>query len=63
MPAMPAIARGFGLAGKKFTSLDGLPQALAEFSAGQGAAVWDFRVSDKVLSPSIRRAHPQPAKK
>jgi thiamine pyrophosphate-dependent acetolactate synthase large subunit-like protein len=56
------IARSFGLAGKTFKSLDDLPKALAEFSASRGAAVWDFHVSDKVLSPSIRRAHPQPAK-
>jgi len=57
------IARGFGLAGKTFKKLDDLPKALAEFSASGVAAVWDFHVSDKVLSPSIRRAHPQPAKK
>jgi hypothetical protein len=24
------------------------------------AAVWDFHVSDKVVSPTIRRAHPRP---
>jgi thiamine pyrophosphate-dependent acetolactate synthase large subunit-like protein len=50
------IARGFGLAGRTFNSLDGLPDALAEF---RGAAVWDFHVSDKVVSPTIRRAHPK----
>jgi acetolactate synthase I/II/III large subunit len=57
------IARGFGLPGKTFSKLDDLPKAVAEFAATGGAAVWDFRVSDKVLSPTIRRAHPQPAKK
>jgi len=57
------IARGFGLPGRTFKSLEDLPQALAEFAAGSGAAVWDFHVSDQVLSPSMRRAHPQPAKK
>jgi thiamine pyrophosphate-dependent acetolactate synthase large subunit-like protein len=55
------IARGFGLAGRTFKSLDDLPKALAEFAAAGGAAVWDFHVSDKVLSPTIRRAHPQRA--
>jgi hypothetical protein len=25
--------------------------------------VWDFRVSARVMSPTMRRAHPQPAKK
>lgn len=57
------IARGFGLPGRTFKSLDELPRAVAEFAAGGGGAVWDFHVSDKVLSPSMRRAHPQPAKK
>lgn len=57
------IARGFGLPSRTFRSLDGLPQAVAEFAAGSGGAVWDFHISDKVLSPTMRRAHPQPAKK
>ncbi len=52
------IARGFGLAGKRVGNLDDLPKLVAEFAAGGGAAVWDFHVSDKVLSPTIRRAHP-----
>jgi len=56
------IARGFGLAGRTFKNLDDLPKALAEFAASGRPAVWDFHVSDKVLSPSIRRAHPHPAK-
>jgi thiamine pyrophosphate-dependent acetolactate synthase large subunit-like protein len=57
------IAKGFGLPGRTFKSLDDLPGAVAEFAKAGGAAVWDFHVSDKVLSPSMRRAHPQPAKK
>jgi thiamine pyrophosphate-dependent acetolactate synthase large subunit-like protein len=57
------IARGFGLQGKTFKKLDELPKLIAEFAAGGGAAVWDFHVSDKVLSPTIRRAHPQHATK
>jgi len=56
------IARGFGLAGRTFKNLEDLPKLVAEFAATGRAAVWDFHVSDKVLSPSIRRAHPQPAK-
>ena len=56
------IARGFGLAGRTFKNLDDLPKLVAEFAASGGAAVWDFHVSDKVLSPTIRRAHPHPAK-
>jgi acetolactate synthase-1/2/3 large subunit len=57
------IARGFGLAGKTIRNLDELPKLVTEFAAGGGAAVWDFHVSDKVVSPTIRRAHPHPAKK
>ena len=57
------IARGFGLAGKTVRNLDDLPKFVAEFAASDGGAVWDFHVSDKVVSPSIRRAHPHPAKK
>jgi thiamine pyrophosphate-dependent acetolactate synthase large subunit-like protein len=57
------IARGFGLTGRTFKSLDDLPKAVTEFAASGGAAVWDFHVSDKVVSPTIRRAHPHPAKK
>ena len=57
-----AIARGFGLAGRTITRLDDIPALVAEFAAGGGAAVWDVRVSDKVVSPSMRRAH-APAKK
>jgi len=56
------IARGFGLPGKTFKNLDGLPRLVAEFAASGGAAVWDFHVSSKVVSPTIRRAHPHPAK-
>jgi thiamine pyrophosphate-dependent acetolactate synthase large subunit-like protein len=56
------IARGFGLAGRTFRNLDDLPKQVAEFAASGGAAVWDFHVSAKVVSPTIRRAHPHPAK-
>jgi thiamine pyrophosphate-dependent acetolactate synthase large subunit-like protein len=52
------IAKGFGLAGRTFKSLDDLPRALKDFASSSGAAVWDFHVSDKVTSPTIRRAHP-----
>jgi acetolactate synthase-1/2/3 large subunit len=57
------IARGFGLQGRTFKALEDLPRLVAEFAASGGAAVWDFHVSDKVVSPTIRRAHPHPAKK
>jgi thiamine pyrophosphate-dependent acetolactate synthase large subunit-like protein len=57
------IARGFGLPGKTVKDLRELPKLVAELAASGGAAVWDFHVSDKVVSPTIRRAHPHPAKK
>jgi thiamine pyrophosphate-dependent acetolactate synthase large subunit-like protein len=57
-----SVARGFGLEGETFTKLDDVPKLVAEFAASGGAAVWDFHVSAKVVSPTIRRAHPQPAK-
>jgi acetolactate synthase I/II/III large subunit len=60
---LAGIARGFGLQGKTFKNLDGLPKLVAEFAASGKAAVWDFHVSDKVVSPTIRRAHPQAARK
>jgi thiamine pyrophosphate-dependent acetolactate synthase large subunit-like protein len=57
-PDFAAIARGFGLQGQTFKSLDDLPKMVQEFGKNGGAAVWDFHVSDKVVSPTIRRAHP-----
>jgi thiamine pyrophosphate-dependent acetolactate synthase large subunit-like protein len=57
-PDFAAIARGFGHDGRTFTRLDDLPKLLKEFAARGGTAVWDFHVSDKVVSPTIRRAHP-----
>ena len=53
-----AIARGFGVEGKTIKSLADVPKLVQEFAKSGGAAVWDFHVSDKVVSPTIRRAHP-----
>jgi thiamine pyrophosphate-dependent acetolactate synthase large subunit-like protein len=57
-PDFAAIARGFGLEGNTFKSLTDLPKLVQDFARTGGAAVWDFHVSDKVVSPTIRRAHP-----
>jgi acetolactate synthase I/II/III large subunit len=57
-PDFAAIARGFGLDGKTFKSLTDVPKLVEEFAKNRGGAVWDFHVSDKVVSPTIRRAHP-----
>ncbi|HEX2258016.1 MAG TPA: thiamine pyrophosphate-dependent enzyme [Afifellaceae bacterium] len=53
-----AIARGFGLAGETPSDLSSLPDMTAAFARTDGAACWDFRISDRVVSPVIRRAHP-----
>jgi thiamine pyrophosphate-dependent acetolactate synthase large subunit-like protein len=57
-PDFATIARGFGLEGKTFTSLADLPKLVQDFAKKGGAALWDFHVSDRVASPTIRRAHP-----
>jgi len=57
-----AIARGFGLPGESIKNLQGVPEMVAELAKKDGPAIWDFHVSDKVVSPVIRRAHPQPGK-
>ena len=57
-PDFAAIARGFGLEGLTFTRVAALPKMVDEFAKKGGAAVWDFHVSDRVVSPTIRKAHP-----
>jgi thiamine pyrophosphate-dependent acetolactate synthase large subunit-like protein len=54
-----AIAKAFGLAGEKITDLAALPGLVAAFAASGGSAIWDFHVSDQVMSPVLRRAHPR----
>ncbi|HEX6143802.1 MAG TPA: thiamine pyrophosphate-dependent enzyme [Geminicoccaceae bacterium] len=56
---LAAIARGFGLAGETPADLEALPDLARTFARTGGAAVWDFRISDRVASPVIRRAHPE----
>jgi acetolactate synthase I/II/III large subunit len=58
-----AIARGFGLEGTTVKDLGELPKLVSEFARSRGAAVWDFHVSDKVVSPTTRKAHPAKEKK
>ena len=49
------IARGFGLAGHRIDDLDDVPRLVGEFAAAGSAAVWDFHVSDKVVSSIMRQ--------
>ena len=55
---LAAIARGFGIGGETVTDLSSLPEMIAQFAEKGGAAVWDVPISDQVVSPVIRRAHP-----
>ena len=53
-----AIARGFGAGGETIRDLAQLPDLIARYDREGGAAVWDIPISDKIMSPVIRRAHP-----
>lgn len=55
---LAAIARGFGVDGKKVTDLADIPKLVAAFGDSGTVAVWDFHVSDQVLSPIMRRTYP-----
>ncbi|WP_417669473.1 thiamine pyrophosphate-binding protein [Roseibium sp.] len=57
-PDFAAIAKGFGLQGATVTDLAQIPDLIESFSASEGVTVWDVPVSDKVVNPVIRRAHP-----
>ena len=52
------IAHGFGLDGKVIDDLDELPGLVEQFGQNGGASIWDFHISDLVISPVMRRAHP-----
>ncbi len=54
------IARGFGLQGHRVANLSDVPKLVADFKKAGGAAVWDFHVSDKVVSSVMRRSHSKP---
>ena len=56
---LAAVARGFGLGGETVTDLSALPDLVGRFQKSGGAAVWDVPVSDRVVSPVIRRSHPR----
>jgi thiamine pyrophosphate-dependent acetolactate synthase large subunit-like protein len=55
---LAAIARGFGLGGETVRDIAAVPALVARFAAEGGAAIWDVQVSDRVISPVLRRAHP-----
>lgn len=52
-----SVARGFGLGGVRIDTADGLSGLVEAFIAGETGAVWDIHVSDRVMSPVMRRGH------
>jgi thiamine pyrophosphate-dependent acetolactate synthase large subunit-like protein len=51
------IANGFGIAAKKFTSLDDMQASFDEFHASSQPALWDVHISDQIASPPIMKTH------
>lgn len=52
---LPGIARAFGLKAHTITKLDDIPRLAKEFEEGDGAVLWDVRISDQVIAPTMRR--------
>lgn len=52
---LAAIARGFGIDGVRIVTTDQINDQLQRFMANDTAAVWDFHVSDRVVSPVLRQ--------
>ncbi len=58
-PEFADIAQGFGIAGKRVDNLVELANMVEQYVGQPAAQVWDFHVSDQVVSPVIRRSHLQ----
>lgn len=56
-PDFANIATGFGGTGNTVSDLSLLPELVEQFKHSGKPTIWDFHVSDKVLSPVMRRAH------
>jgi len=52
---LAAIARGFGLDGHTVTDSAQLAELARSFEQGTGSALWDIRISDQVMAPTMRR--------
>jgi thiamine pyrophosphate-dependent acetolactate synthase large subunit-like protein len=57
---LAGIAKGFGLQGATITSLDQIVGLLEEFKASKEPTLWDFHISDQVVSPMMRRGVMRP---
>jgi thiamine pyrophosphate-dependent acetolactate synthase large subunit-like protein len=54
-PDFAAIARGFGLSGATVTDLGQFADLARSYEEGDTAAVWNIHISDKVVSPRMRK--------
>jgi thiamine pyrophosphate-dependent acetolactate synthase large subunit-like protein len=54
-PDFASIAQGFGLGGAFVQSLSALPGLFAAYDAGSMAEIWDIPISDRVVSPRLRK--------
>jgi acetolactate synthase-1/2/3 large subunit len=54
-PDFAAIANGFGLRGTNVADLGQLPSLLRNYEADNTADIWNFPISDQVVSPRMRR--------
>ena len=52
---LASIARGFGLEGHVVTDPAQFPDLRRSFEEGTGSALWDIRISDRVMAPTMRR--------
>jgi thiamine pyrophosphate-dependent acetolactate synthase large subunit-like protein len=53
-PDFAAIANGFGLSGATVTSVDQFADLYRSYEEGDRAAIWNVRISDKVISSRMR---------
>jgi acetolactate synthase I/II/III large subunit len=54
-PDFASIARGFGVAGAHVAMLEDLPGLFESYQTQPVAAVWDIPISDRVVSPRLRK--------
>ena len=54
---LASVAQGFGLRGANIAGLDELPALFAAHRDDDRAGIWNFPISDTVMSPTMRRAH------
>jgi thiamine pyrophosphate-dependent acetolactate synthase large subunit-like protein len=53
-PNIEGVARAYGLGAATVTDLSELERLMEDFEKGDTAAIWDVRVSDRVMTPPMR---------